>query len=414
MTPDFISFDETWSRVRAILSEADLPQRARPVYLVRDAHGRIRISAPLALEDDGPCNEALDALADRLDRSLGPHSDGARGSVLYLDDQYLNLLTGTRRELPELPGVFAEERLFVGEHWWAVNGAKESGARRFTLYSVKGGLGCSTTAAALSRHLAAQGERVLVMDLDLESPGLAAVLEPERRPRFGVTDWFVENLVGQGDHVAERMLGSPAWADALGGEVRIAPADGATPGEYLAKVGRVYMERLDSLWPDRLAGLVERLEAQLQPTTVLIESRSRFHDIAAATLTDLGAEVLLFATDAESVWADYEILFKHWKDKGLADAIRDRLTFVSALTPERDREACRSRFRSRTAELMRTLYGDSGAFPEPLEIGWHPGLAAGASLRTLDAEAVASAYGNFWRPLAERLPRGEFAGAQAP
>ena len=47
---------------------------------------------------------------------------------------------------------------------------------RFTLYSVKGGVGRTTTAAVLAWQLAHNGQRVLVVDLDLESPGLSSAM----------------------------------------------------------------------------------------------------------------------------------------------------------------------------------------------------------------------------------------------
>ena len=79
------------------------------------------------------------------------------------------------------------------------------------------------------------------MDLDLESPGLSsAVLEPDRRPDFGITDWFVEELVGQGDQVLGSMTAAPRWAQDFDGDVRVVPAHGRESGEYLAKLGRVY------------------------------------------------------------------------------------------------------------------------------------------------------------------------------
>ena len=77
---------------------------------------------------------------------------------------------------------------------------REAGPARCTLHSVKGGVGRSTTAAVLARHLARSEERVLVVDLDIESSGLAsAVLERRTQPDFGGVDWFVEELVGWDD-----------------------------------------------------------------------------------------------------------------------------------------------------------------------------------------------------------------------
>ena len=290
------------------------------------------------------------------------------------------------------------------------------------MYSVKGGVGRSTTTAVLAWHLARKGERVLIVDLDLESPGLSsAMLETDRQPRFGVTDWFVEDLVGQGDHVINEMLAAPTWVQDLEGDVRVAPAHGAHAGEYLAKLGRVYMDTRDDPWIKRLDRLLVGLEAQFNSTFILVESRSGLHDIAAATVTDLDADVLLFATDGESTWSDYDILFRHWNVNGLATRIRERLSFVSALTPVPDREAYLKNFRSRSWDLFREyLYDELEATTEkeedfsfdmndvdaphnPMEIDWTLGFAAGTSLRGMDDATVASAYGRFLKPFEERI-----------
>ena len=313
------------------------------------------------------------------------------------------------------PGVYWADRLVTGHDWWTVGDAlPERQAMRCTLYSVKGGVGRSTTAAVLAWHLARKGERVLVVDLDLESPGLtSAILNHELQPDFGVTDWFVEDLVGQGARVAERMTASPSWSHDLQGDVRVAPAHGSDPGDYLAKLGRVYMDT-DQPWTTRLARMLDRLEAEFEPTLVLLESRSGLHDIAAATVTDLGAEVLLFATDSESTWSGYEMLFRHWQLRQLTARIGERLSIVSALTPELDTERYLDKLRETAFYLFaHRLYEqlDPDADPEgeffsfdiydehaphnPLPIHWTRGLAAGTSLRNLERTTVWQAYSQF-------------------
>jgi len=366
-----------------------------------------------------------EALAEEMRRALGAHGYPPESAVLFVGDDLLRTLNATARPFDDLPDVFQAERLIIGNDWWTVapvgHGRR---ARRCTLYSVKGGVGRSTTAAILSWYLAGKGERVLVVDLDLESPGRSsALIELERQPQFGVTDWFVEDLVRQGENVLSDMLAAPAWAQNLEGDVRVAPAHGAKPGDYLAKLGRAYMDKGDAPWTKRLAHLLDRLEEQFQPTVVLLESRSGLHDVAAATVTDLDAEVLLFASASDSTWADYDILFRHWNSQGLATQIRERLSIVSALTPVQKRAAYASRFRSSAWDLFREhLYDElrggeesSGEFSfdldetdaphAPLEIDWAVELAAGASLRNLHDAAVGAAYGRFLKPFGERILR---------
>ena len=140
----------------------------------------------------------------------------------------------------------------------------------------------------------------------------------------------------------ERMIATPTWAQDFEGDVRVVPAHGRELGEYLAKLGRVHMDTEEDPWTARLNRLLVRLEDSIQPDIVVLESRSGLHDIAAATVTDLNAQVLLFATDSESNWADYGVLFRHWQRHALARQIRERLFIVSALTPELDTERYRT------------------------------------------------------------------------
>ena len=241
----------------------------------------------------------------------------------------------------------------------------------------------------------------------------SAILDAGACPSFGVTDWFVEDLVGQGEHVIEEMTAAPAWAQDLEGEARVVPARGRDPGEYLAKLGRVYMDSGEA-WSARLQRLLSGLETSYAPTIVVLESRSGLHDVAAATVTDVNAQVLLFATDSDSTWTDYEILFHHWQRHGLAPRIREHLSIVSALTPGWDTGYLRG-FRERSWDLFRNVYDevapsvdsedvfsfdldDHEAPHHPIAIHWTRGLAAGTSLRDLKpTEPLTQAYAEFLR-----------------
>ena len=406
-----IQFDDVRGRVVRVIGAAD--QIRVPVYLVRDLRGRVRLSVSDEIEHDTSSRVALRDLGVRLQEALGPYGYPADDAILFVEPV---LLEGLKNDAQEVrSGVFWVDRLVTGGAWWTVGTPDPNRKnKRFTLYSVKGGVGRSTTAAVLARRLAADGERLLVVDLDLESPGLSsAMIEPWARPAFGVTDWFVEDLVGQGDRVIGGMTAAPAWAQDLEGEVHVVPAHGREPGEYLAKLGRVHMDAGDP-WTVRLERLLSRLEARCTPTIVLVESRSGLHDVAAATVTDLDAQVLLFATDSDSTWTDYDILFRHWQRQGLATKIRGRLRMVSALTPELDTRRYLESFRERSWDLFRNVYdaiapfsdsGDAFSFDldddlaphHPIAIHWSRGLAAGTSLRALEPTVVPQAYADFLR-----------------
>ena len=418
MSDRFVSFDQVRRLVMEALDGAALPPDGSPVYLVRNLYGKLGISVAeqKEAESDGAREEALARLAESFSAALGAYGRPADEAILRVEPALLNTLHDTAREVA--PGVYWADRLVTGHGWWSVpSGSKGGGPKRYTMYSVKGGVGRSTTVAVLAWHLARQGEEVLVVDLDLESPGLAsAMLDEEAQPDFGVVDWFVESLVGQGDDVVKRMVAIPNWAQDMLGTVLVAPAHGRAPGEYLAKLGRAYMDSGDDPWTARLKKLLRDLEARFVPSVVLLESRSGLHDIAAATVTDLDADVILFALDSTSHWADYRMLFDHWRNQKLASRIRERLLIVSALTPELNTREYLRGFREqarelleedlqdvdtgatdRGAEIVSSDLSSEGALHDPMVIHWTRGLAAGVSLRTLERTTVANAYDDFLR-----------------
>lgn len=427
MSNNFISFDGTRRRVVEVLKAEGVPHGIDRLYLVRNLFGKVRISVSDAVEDDESCRSALRRLADKLGEALAAHGHPPEDAVLFVDPAILATFDDTAEEIHGVPHAVWVDRLMTGGDWWTVGGTGPGkGAARYTLFSVKGGVGRSTTAAVLAWHLTRSGNRVLVVDLDLESPGLSsAMLDPRSQPEFGVTDWFVEELVGQGERIIERMIATPRWAQDFEGEIRVVPAHGRDPGEYLAKLGRAYVDTHDDPWTTRLKRLVAQLEDYFEPTVVLLESRSGLHDIAAATVTDLDAQVLLFAVDSESTWTDYEILFRHWQRPDLAKSIRQRLSIVSALTPTTDRPEYMNNFREAAWNLFQNLYDevpqegsgevfsydlyDEDAPHNPMPVYWTRDFAAGASLRNLDTTPVNLAYENFLKQfdkLVERLDDG--------
>ncbi len=413
MTPGLVLFDRIRDRVADVLASCPSLATLDRLYVVRDLRGRVRICVSDSMETDESRAQVLQDLARRLHEALGAHGYPAHDTVVFLDSAMLQSLDDAARELQ--PGVFWVDRLVTGRDWWSVGSpCRKTGADRYTLFSVKGGVGRSTSAVMLAWRLARNGERVLVVDLDLESPGLSsAMLDSGSQPEFGIADWFVEDLVDQGSSLVERMTAVPTWAHDLEGDVHVAPTHGREPGEYLAKLGRVHMDTGDP-WTQRLERLLSQLEERCDPSIVLLESRSGLHDIAATTVTDLDAQVLLFAVDSESHWTDYRILFRHWQTHGLARAIRERLSIVSALTPELDPEPYLRRFQERAWDLFREhLYddvapsdeaGDAFSFDAleedaphaPIVIHWTRGLAACASLLAPERTPAGQAYAQFF------------------
>lgn len=329
----------------------------------RDLNGRVRFIAPEQAGEHEVRRADIEAVYQALSERLVPHAYPTDSGILYEASRELACQGAIHYLLDGLDTVWVVDRLAT-EANWAHIAPETVGVPRIVFFSIKGGVGRSTALAATAWSLAQAGKRVLVLDLDLESPGLSsALLPPERQPMYGITDWLVEDLVGNGDVVLDSMVATSNLSH--DGEIHVVPAHGAEHGEYIAKLGRVWMPKLHAdgrreTWSARLERLLQALEARVRPDVVLIDSRSGIDEIASACITDMGANlILLFALEGEQTWNGYRMLFEQWQRAGVAEQIRERLQVVGAVVPELDRVEYLEGLREHSYEVFGvTLYDD--------------------------------------------------------
>lgn len=416
-----ITFDNILRALTDVLApHAELIAQIKPVIANRDLNGRVRLVLSASVKQDKKALEQCQLIASDLSVQLGAHAFPAEQMILFEDDISRIFSGASKFELEDIDGAYVVDRLAT-EGRWANIAAIADGVPRVVFFSIKGGVGRSTAMAASAWSLAQSGKRVMVLDLDLESPGLSSGLLPEeRRPKYGITDWLVEDLVDNGEAVFEDMVATSELS--RDGEILVVPAHGAEPGDYIAKLGRVWMPKhykteSREVWSQRLCRLLGQLELHWQPDIILIDSRSGIDDVASSCVTDLGAGlVLLFAIDGEQTWSGYRILFEYWHKAGVAQDIRERLQLVGAMIPEIGGAEYFSSLNERSWDLFaESLYDDvpPGETTEtlwnfddndetaphyPWPINWHRGFAALTSLHSrfeqISRHEVDSIYGS--------------------
>lgn len=362
----------------------------------RDLNGRVRFIVPQSVERQEAVRVAIETMYRKLAERIAPHAYPMASGILYEANHDTVCKGAASYPLEGFDRVWVVDRLATEGNWASI-APEAQGAPRVVFFSIKGGVGRSTALAATAWKLAQLGKRVLVLDLDLESPGLSISLLPaERQPTYGITDWLVEDLVDNGDTVLESMIATSALS--RDGEIYVVPAHGAKPGEYIAKLGRVWMPKVgrDGMhepWSARLQRLLQDLEARIQPDIVLLDSRAGIDEVASSCVTDLGANlILLFALDGSQTWNGYRILFDHWRRAGVARDIRERLQIVAALVPELAPTDYLAAMREHAYDLfLETIYdevaaaeteawsfdlGSEDAPHQPWAVRWHRGFAA--------------------------------------
>lgn len=358
----------TFDQILPIVTDVLIDHRAELdeldwLLINRDLNGRVRLIMPESVERDEGLRVRCDEIYRTLGERLAPHAYPAEAGILYEGSKEFALKGAVSRPLEGVDKTWVVDRLAT-EGNWAQIAPEIPGTLRIVFFSIKGGVGRSTALAATAWTLAQAGKRVLVLDLDLESPGLSSsLLPPDRQPAYGITDWLVEDLVDNAEILLEYMIATSGLSH--DGEIYVVPAHGADPGEYISKLGRVWMPKVNAdgerePWSARLRRLLSNLDERVRPDAVLIDSRAGIDEVASSCVTDLGATlVLLFALAGDQTWNGYRILFEHWRRAQVARAIRERLKIVAAPIPEIERTAYLEELREHSYELfVETLYDE--------------------------------------------------------
>jgi AAA domain len=427
-----VRFDEAWVKANSFVSSHPALDTSRTV-LTRDLSGRIRIALDDRDPQDGiPGAEDRRAWAEHLDRELGAFSPATPSLFLLASEMFApDEVFDTPDTLwadPARRTYRILDRFVVGSDWLR-DPFKAPEVPRVTFYGVKGGVGRSTATAVLAWRLSQAGKRVLVVDLDLESPGVGTTILPlDRVPDFGVADWFVEDAAGQADESLLRDMLASSPLGASGADLIVAPASGrAREGySYLPKLARCYAELSSTAgepatFAGRLQLLVRRLEEIVKPDVTLLDSRAGLHDIAAVAVTRMGATSLLFAVDTEQTWEAYRLLFQAWHAHfDRAERFRENLKLVAAQIPETETSAYLASLQQNAYDLfadhlyVETPPGEEPEFnfdlndPEaphtPLRIHWSRALQQFDPVRDPNAvtdEQLRAAFGDFVRGVGE-------------
>jgi Mrp family chromosome partitioning ATPase len=309
--------------------------------VIRNIYGRISVIVQCEK------NQESEKFSIELAEKLGNFAYMPNNTFIYADDVFAFeaiINSPDKLTIPETnPPIYLIDKQITGQDWLRPQITENRKIPRVTLFGIKGGVGRSTALAMLAWDLARQGKKVLIIDLDLESPGIGQILLPkDYLADYGVVDWLVEQAVGQADtELLTGMVAVSPLAQNTTGEIKIIATAGKNEGDYLAKLSRVYMDiTIDNKTCDfanRLAFLLKQLEEKETPDIVLLDSRAGIHDIAASAITRLSDLALLFAVNTPQTWQAYEYLFSHWQkwNKNLI-GFRENLKIVAAMVPELD------------------------------------------------------------------------------
>lgn len=347
--------------------------------ILRDVTGRVRVVIDGSLESEKLlCNALLADLQAALGDWLGllspvwvvdktkkskPNKQKPSATQKTSVDLILEELRSRRR--PVEPGLWVVERHVSHEAWtgsfpvdlpWeAPHLTQGKEPPIITFFSHKGGVGRTTALVAAAANLTRKGKNVLVVDLDLEAPGLDSLMQDWVVPDLGVID----------------LLMLPTPLDQQSVERACVKADGALSGDgalWVLQAGKVddaYMEalaRLDARVECDHKNLLERLRGLFCAVWkkfdtldyILVDSRAGFHDLGGLMLASLTHCAVMVVTASPQSEHGLRRVAKLLGARGLgANAVP--LVLAHGMAPERGKAQLESERKLVCASAYRLL-----------------------------------------------------------
>jgi MinD-like ATPase involved in chromosome partitioning or flagellar assembly len=289
---------------------------------LRDAEGRLRFisNSQSSSENERRRIELI------IVEALGVYAATDR-LLIYNDDDGADALLNDPSILPvEVSNISCQliDRRIVGSGWLESPRDEEASPPRIVFASLKGGVGRSTALAVTAADLARRNQNILVVDLDLEAPGLGSILlDDERLPRFGVIDFLVENKLSPiTDDLLNNFIGTSSLTKSDGGRIDVLPAIGKTANaNYENVLPKLARAMIDGFTNDgeiisvssQINDMISRFSVFRQYDVVLIDSRAGLSELSASTLLGLGATILLFGTAQKQTIQGYNYLMSGLK-----------------------------------------------------------------------------------------------------
>lgn len=274
------------------------------------------------------------------------------------------------------------------------------GAPVIVFYSFKGGVGRTTALAAFAIQRARAGERVLVVDFDLDAPGASTLLPGDHgESALGVVDYLLEAPLGDVDVAAYiHRCKRGSLVGESGGEIMVMPA-GKVDGDYLAKLSRLDVEVHGDEHP--LSALLQDAKSKLAPNWILIDSRAGLSPAAGVLLDGIAHLHVLFGTNNAQGQIGLRQVIRHLGEERVARGLDPApLVIVQAMVVDivDVEKVAHAQFNAWLDEALRDHYpfeGGATALESPrhvIAIPYRPRLALFSSVDDVAADLATGAH----------------------
>lgn len=179
--------------------------------------------------------------------------------------------------------------------------------KTIAFYSYKGGVGRTLALSNIAMRLADFGKKVILLDLDLEAPGLHTKFsnfQRDRKIQEGIVDYIYKYAV---EHTIPAKIAPYVYhLDNISSSFDLIPAGNPRSAEYWRKLSAINWYEL--LYGENATGIAffldlkEKIEKEYKPDYFLIDTRTGITDISSLTISLLADRlVILSANNRENV-----------------------------------------------------------------------------------------------------------------
>lgn len=260
---------------------------------------------------------------------------------------------------------------------WTVRGRRSRGKsdpKVALFYSFKGGAGRSTALAAAALQLAAAGERVAVVDADLDAPGVGSLLAGRDGAiaPWGIVDYLLERrVVGDDDalDISDYHHRHVIDSAASTGEIFVFPA-GTFDDRYVEKLARIDYGAPPDGAEHPFVALLKQIRRDLEPGWILVDARAGLGEVSGFLTGGLCHLHVLLGTLADASWRGLECILDRIGGKRVrADKPQAECLLAAAMVPrtvERQFDELVERFTDRAREVFsRHYYADVAELVSP-------------------------------------------------
>lgn len=218
--------------------------------------------------------------------------------------------------------IYFSERHIENTNWFIQDSYKLK-TPVTSFYSFKGGVGRTTATILTALLLARQGKKVMIIDFDLEAPGLASIFANQNDDAQsllsvkGFVDFLIDfesnerdlDKINLDDYYFKK--NEQALVGTQGGELIIVPAistDSNSSSSYINKLSKTNIKFTDSKGyiPDLF---LKKMEEKLNPDHILIDTRTGINDVGGLVFNRYAQTIfLLFYGNQQNMFGLESIL----------------------------------------------------------------------------------------------------------